>query len=346
LQHYENYVSSPAVQFKKDRFDPAYLERYVLSWMPQDRSRYWFLDDPVGVQLEVNHVPDLAAIYDHDTLVRVRRTDPTKGNPDPFEVQDFGASNIWQAAVSLLLPQADLRLYKSSTVAGACPYPSPGATLGGRPQLQPLCDYELSLAFPFLDSGNTGLTGGTAIRGGVFGTSRYANPNDLLADLGFGAGGLAGDIPAARVPVSADDLTADGALERTLRALGLDRLAPVREAGTIALWTQEGLAWALHGVLLEAPEPIHRPDSFGLANFGGRIKVTGLTCGGRTFEGILRSASGDRLLFLTGSPFVPAAPLTLAVTLQSVPLEAPTLSAASVLACPVPSTPAFAEDLI
>ncbi|WP_189465518.1 hypothetical protein, partial [Mesorhizobium sp. M2D.F.Ca.ET.223.01.1.1] len=102
---------------------------YILSWMPQDKSRHWFLDDPVGVQLEVNHVPDLAAAYDHDTVVRVHRTDPTKGRPDPFEVQDFGKSNIWQAAVSLLHPESDLRLHAASIVAGACPYPSPGATL-------------------------------------------------------------------------------------------------------------------------------------------------------------------------------------------------------------------------
>ncbi|TGR95536.1 hypothetical protein EN852_037040, partial [Mesorhizobium sp. M2E.F.Ca.ET.209.01.1.1] len=94
-------------------------------------------------------------------IVRVHRTDPTKGRPDPFEVQEFDKSNIWQAAVSLFHPEADLRLHAASIVAGACPYPSPGATLGGRPKLQPLSDYEVSLAFPFLDSANSGLTGGT-----------------------------------------------------------------------------------------------------------------------------------------------------------------------------------------
>ncbi|TGS93952.1 hypothetical protein EN820_46775 [bacterium M00.F.Ca.ET.177.01.1.1] len=345
VQHYKEFVFAPAVHQRKDRFDPVYLERYILSWMPQDKSRHWFLDDPVGVQLEVNHVPDLAAAYDHDTVVRVHRTDPTKGRPDPFEVQDFGKSNIWQAAVSLLHPESDLRLHAASIVAGACPYPSPGATLGGRPKLQPLSDYELSLAFPFLDSANSGLTGGTTIRGGVFGTSRYATPNDLLADLGFGTGTLAGDIEVKRFAAGAGDVTADGAVQRALGALGLGRLAPVREARSIALWTKVGPAWALHGVLLEAPEPIHRPDALGLANFGGRIKVNAMRCGGNAFEAVLRSSSGDRLLFLTGNPFAPAASLNLAVTMQSIPLESTTAAADGVFACPISASPAFAEDL-
>lgn len=345
VQHYKDFVFAPAVHQRRDRFDPAYLERYILSWMPQDKSRYWFLDDPVGVQLEVNHVPDLAAVYDHDTVVRVHRTDATKGRPDPFEVQDFGKANIWQAAVSLLHPESDLRLHAASIVAGACPYASPGATLGGHPKLQPLSDYELSLAFPFLDSANSGLTGGTTIRGGIFGTSRYATPNDLLADLGFDAATIAGDIEVKRFAAGAGDVTADGAVEHALGALGLGRLAPVREARSVALWTKVGPAWALHGVLLEAPEPIHRPDTLGLANFGGRIKVNTMHCGGHVFEAVLRSSSGDRLLFLTNDPFAPAASLSLAVTMQSIPLESTTAAADGVLACPISLSPAFAEDL-
>ncbi|MFI9103592.1 hypothetical protein ACIGXA_24000 [Streptomyces fildesensis] len=350
LEHYETYVAAPSVHQRTDRFDPAYLERYLLSWMPADKARYWFLKDPVGVQLEVSHVPDLAAIYDHDTVVRVHRTDPTKGHPDPFEEQSFSAANIWQAVVSGLQTQADLRLHEATTAAGTCPYPLPGATLGGRPELQPLAGYELSLAFPFLDSGHSGQSGGTAIRGGVFGTSRYTGPRELLEDVGFVAGGAAGggragDLRVERIPVTAGDTTADGAVERAISLLELDRLTPARAGRTTALWTGDGGTWALHGVLLEGPEPIHRADPLDLVGFGGRLKVNGLSCGGRTFEQVIRSASGDRLLFLTGRPFVPAAPLTLSLTLQNVPLETATVPTATTLQCPVPPEPDFVEDL-
>lgn len=349
-KHYEDYVAAPAVLSRTDRFDPAYLERYVLSWMPADKAGAWFLDDPVGVQLEVSHVPDLAAAYDHDTLVRVRRTDPTRGRPDPFEEQAFPATARWHAGVSELQPQADLRLHRATTAAGSCPYPAPGATLGGRPTLRPRSDYELSLAFPFLDSAGTGRSGGTAIRGGAFSTSRYRGPHALLADLGFvppGAegGGTAGDLRVDRIPVASGVTTADGALERALARLALGRLSPTRQARTTALWTDDGGTWVLHGVLLEAPEPIHRPDSLGLVDFGGRLRVNGLSCGGQAFPGLIRSASGDRLLFLTGGPVVPAGPLTLGLTLQDVPLEAVTVPTATALTCPVPPVPGFAKDL-
>jgi hypothetical protein len=315
--------------------------------MPADKARFWFLKDPVGVQLEVKHVPDLAAVYDHATKVRVRRTDPTKGNPDPFEEQEFPATNIFQAAVSEHHPLADLRLHRLTSLAGGCPYPAPGATLGGRPELQPLSQYELFLAFPFRDSAGAGLTGGAEIPGVIFSTSRYTDPSALLADLGFGGGGgLAGDVPVTRIAVSPGDSTADGAVEGALSRLGLGRWTRAREARSTGLWTHAGAVWALHGVLLEAPEPIHRHDTLGLANFGGRALVRTLSSGGHPFHQVIRSSSGDRLLFLTGAPFVPGAPLHLAVTLQDVPLETATVAADSSFSCPIAAVPGFAEDLV
>ena len=343
--HYDEYVFAPSVLRKTDRFDPTYLQRYILSWMPADKNRFWFLKDPVGVQMSVNHVPDLAAIYDHDTKVRVRRTDPTKGNPDPFEQQEFPATFLFQAAVSIHQPASDLRLYELTSLADGCPYPAPGATLGGRPELQPLSQYQLHLAFPFLDSGGSGQSGGAEIQGVVFSTSRYDGPLPLLADLGFGGSGLTGDVPVSPVAVFPGDSTADGAIEQTLSRLGLGRWPTADAARSTGLWIKDGSTWKLHGVLLEAPEPIHRPDNLGLENFGGRVLVLSLANQGRRFEQVIRSASGDRLLFLTGTPFVPGATLDLSLKLQEVPLETATVAGTATVTCPIGAIPGFAEDL-
>ncbi|GAB2836402.1 hypothetical protein GCM10022221_39410 [Actinocorallia aurea] len=349
LTQYSLYTAAPSVFQVKDTFDPVYLERYVLSWCPADQSGHWFLDDAVGVHLLVDHVVDLAHVYRHGTVVRVRRIDPTKGNPDPFEVQEFPAITC-KAIVSNLQPRADLRISAEASMPGACPFPRPGGNLGGRPRLRPRCDYELSLDFPMFDGKGGLLEDGPRIRGGVFGTSRYANPGALLGDLGFvptgsPGGGTAGGLPVDRIPVTAGDSVSDGAVEAALSRLGLGRLGTARNARTVALWTDAGGPWALHGVLLEAPEPVHRPDTLGIENFAGRMRLTGLSCGGVTFETVLRSTSGDRLLFLTGAPFVPAAPLTLAVTLQDIPLETVTVPVDGVLRCPVGPVPAFAEEM-
>ncbi|MFG2668387.1 hypothetical protein ACGFY6_29645 [Streptomyces sp. NPDC048387] len=351
-EHYDTFVAATTVHHRTDGFDPVYLQRYLLSWTPRDKARAWFLNDPVGVQLEVNHVPDLAAVYDHDTVVRVRRTDPTKGQPDPCEEQDFPAAHhTWQAVVSEAQSQADLLLQKETAGgSGACPYPKPGAALGGRPTLQPRSTYELSLAFPFRDSSGSGKSGGTEIRGGIFSTSRYSNPDSLLKDLGFtlsgtGSEGLAGDLQATRITVSTGDTTADGSLEHTVTRLGIGPLAPVHAGRTSALWTDQGGSWALHGVLLEAPEPIHRTDSLGIAGYGGRLRINSLRCGSHTFETVIRTGSGDRILFLTSSPFLPTDGLALSVTAQDVPLEVATVAHTADVICPVAPTPTFAKDL-
>ena len=338
--HYDKYVLAPTVQTRQDDFDPTYLRRYIASWLPADHSRHWFGADPVGVQLLVSHVPDLALVYRHDITVKVRRLDPTRGNPDPFEDQEFTGLQVLAAAMSVLQPAADQLIYTLTSRPGACPYPIPGGTLGARPQLQPLAQYEVLLAFPYKDG-----PGGTKIEGVNFGTSRYRTPLELLAALGFGGGGVSGDAKVERIPVAGGDTSADGEIEQTLAKLGLGRWPAADEPRTTALWAESGSSWELHGVLLEAPEPIHRPDTLQLANFGGRVKIDSLAAGGRTFERVMRSSSGDRLLFLTGAPLAPTGALDLAVTLQDIPLEVATVATHSSLSCPITATPAFLGDL-
>ena len=216
--HYDKYVLAPTVQTHHDDFDPTYLRRYIASWLPADHSQSWFTADPVGVQLLVGHVPDLALIYRHDVTVKVRRLDPTKGNPDPFEEQEFNALQVFAAAMSALHPAADQLIHKFTSRPDSCPYPIPGGTLGARPQLQTLAQYEVLLAFPYKDG-----PGGTQIEGVTFATSRYRTPLDLLTALGFGGGGVTGDVQVDRVAVAGGDTTGSGELERTLAKLGLGR---------------------------------------------------------------------------------------------------------------------------
>lgn len=347
---YIQQVYPPSVLFKTDAFDPTYLQRYVASWMPADKTRFWFRTDPVGVQTLVNHIPELAALYDRDVKVRVRRTDPTEGSPDPFayKPQEFPSLDQpvfrFGAGVSIALPAADLRLAALTEAAGeGCRYPRPGSTLGGRPVLAPLASYEVLLVFP-----PNGEEDGPAITGTLFSTSRYETPEHLLAAVGFGAGGvgLAGDIPVERVPgLAAGVVVGDGALEQALVRLGLGRWPLAAAPRASALWTREGDGWLLHGILLEAPEPLHRPDGLGIKDYKGRLLIDDLSAGGQPLGTLYRSAAGDRLLFLAGTPFIPAGPLALGVTTRAVPLEATTAPATMTLTCPIGAAPAFAEDL-
>lgn len=356
LAHYESFVHAVNVAQRSDSFDPVYLQRYIDFWVPGDLSRFWFLDDPVGVQMAVNHVPDLALVYDHDTRVRVRRTDPTRGHPDPFDEDALQTTNIYQTAVSQLASESDLRLQSLIARADGCPYPAPGATLGGFPELQPLAQYEAFLSFPFQDSAATGQSGGARIPGVLFSTSRYRGPLEMFVALGYVDGGvlsagLSGSVPVTRMAVAAGERVADGALEQAFAALGLGRWSVASAARSTGLWSLDGDVWVLHGVLLEAPEPIHRPDSLGFANldkrvhFDGRVRVSSLASGGRIFEQVIRSTSGDRLLFLTGNPFVPVAPLELSVQLQDIPIGMAPPALLKTLRCLVQPVPEFAEDL-
>lgn len=335
IVHYQDYVSPKNVATRTDSFDPTYLRRYIQSWQPIDKSGYWFTSDPVAVHFGVDHVADLAATYKHTLRLVARRTDPDPQQPAPRTVFDKAA--LFVGAVSDFAAPSDLALF-ALTRQGPCPYPVPGAAIGGPVALDPQHHYELFLEFPRTDEPDIR----ARIPGVVFATSRYRDPAAMLDALRLGPGpnpvAPHGDIPVNRVVTVPGTQVGDAPMQQALTGLGLGRRGPVHTARSTALWCRIADAWQLHGLLLEAPEPIHRDDTLDLVGFGGRIRVDALTTAGVTFAGQIRSRSGDRVLFLT-TPFTPNGPLSLQVTEQEITTGVPGAATPRVYRTAIASTP-------
>jgi hypothetical protein len=146
--------------------------------------------------------------------------------------------------------------------------------------------------------------------GVTFQTSRWRNPAEMLAGLGFTAatqpGTASGDIEIKSLPAFDPAVVTDqdAAFEAALDKLGLDGWPIAGEPRTSIIWLRKddtaGPAWLCAGVLIESPEPIHRPD---------RAEVAGLRIGmGAShleFDIHRRDRAGTRLLYLTTRPFKP-----------------------------------------
>lgn len=114
------------------------------------------------------------------------------------------------------------------------------------------------------------------------------------------------------------------------------------------LWREEAARWLCAGVLIESPEPIHRP---------GRFEIRSL----RLFAGVdvvfdirRRDRSGSRLLFATSTPFQPAMvsinifglpqPPLLQLEGLDMPIGQPAKTILGILR--VPLKPSFAEEAV
>jgi hypothetical protein len=328
---------------ERDVFDPQYLERYLFGYTPGDHTQAWLTGDPVAVHFDADHIEQLANRYGHDVVLRCRRTDTPPGRPDdePEELSGF----VLLTAVSLA-KVADSRLFfgavSAAVAGGMCDLPrTGGASLGGLPRLEPGATYDLAVAFP--RSGEA--DGGAALPGVVFTTSRWKTPDDLLEALGFEQqpGRRASDLPV--VPTGTFDPTdtvGDLLVQRALAQLGVERWPAATDARTVALWSREGDRWLLAGVLLAAPEPIHRPEVAGVA----RLTVDTLSCPGGSFRAPLRDGTGSRLLYRATQPFQPAGPLELKGAQQRPLADAPPPPPAPfALRADIGAVPRFAEDL-
>lgn len=292
--------STPVDLIGEETFDPRGAARYVTGARPTGPLPH-LLDDPIRVTFSVDYLPALLRAYGYEARVEVRPTDVAPGSQyaetHPPNAVDAVELVSW-------IDDGVLRPVETHVVGEIAASPCvPNTSLGGlaaevRAGLKPNTAYDLMLvAHP---------SGGGADRVVSrfhFRTSRYRDVDQLLAELGLGAGTPAGEPPDLLLdgwPGLTERRYEDAGFDAALEALGLDPWPLAAAPRTTTLWVppDPGRAdWGLAGVLLEAPEPIARRD---------RIAVAG-GVGGVPLAHLRSTASGTRVLLAPAAPFAPAA---------------------------------------
>jgi hypothetical protein len=332
-----------AIYLTRDSFDPTYLERYLLGYTPLDKTGAWFFEDPVAVHFAVEYIGQLAKQYDRDVELLCRRTDTPPEEPDTGVI--FTINHLIALTAIHLASPVEKRL-SSGSRGGGCRLPPSGSTILGKPPLEPGGTYELAVSFP-----KPGVpSSGGALPGVIFTTSQWGTPRHLLAALGFGdvPGRAGGDVEVRVEPTLATgNITSDGSVEDALRLVGLERWSMPLMPRTTHLWSRIGSdGWKLYGVLLESPEPLHRPSLSTLEGDISRLTIGDLRAAGGVFDIVRRNSSGTRHLYLASTPFVPLDALVLEGREQGVSLVGPAIPAVPfALRNAVTSMPGFQEDL-
>ena len=282
-------------------FQPEMLQRYLAGYDPLQSEQFRFCDDPLRAHFLQDHVAALAKIYDFDLQVAVQRVD---------RAGDAYASPLlitpsWSFATDrAYLGDAD-RIRYDNAIASVCKLPTPGATATVNPPLEPEALYDIhvlakSTKPAFIDGKLPGVT---------FHTSRWRSPAGMLAGLGLVTGGqpitasvVTGDLVITR-PSALAAAVAEGddqAFQNSLLELGLDGW-PVAEAARLSrLWVQIDGDWRFAGLMIESPEPIHRPGRFELDGLSLDMGNAGAAI---RFDFRRRDRSGARLIYLTATPF-------------------------------------------
>lgn len=273
---------------RRDRFDPAYLERYLLGWTPGDGANHWYTGDPIAIEFSAGHLLQLAAVYGRSVMVGARRTD-----------RPVDAPMAWRVVLADPTPFARWAhgVRDSALIPGACAIPVEGGTARVSVPLDPRATYEVRCAFP-LNGGD--VTPGTAgLPPIVIGTSRWASPEGHLAACRFGEsvpGAVHGHLVVSALRATTGTVVSDRGLEVVLDAAGLPPLRPVETPRTTAVWQRspDGTRpTALAGLLVESPEPLWRP---------GRWHPEELSVAGRIAPASLRDSGGSRWLWAFTDP--------------------------------------------
>ena len=332
-------IARPILMRDWSSFDPAYLERYLAGYTPGDHTRDWFLQDPVAAHFRFDHVAELAKRYKRDLTVWVRRTDTPPGTPDD-QGQVF-VTLLWMQKPSLLYTVDSRLALLAANPPGECRIPTAGGSVGGKPLLEPLGTYDLSVRFP--PQGVQPSAADRALPGIVFTTSRFGRPQDLL-----GAFGTARDVPVLLAGIGGTAV-GDAALEAALAQLGLAGRAQPRDPTASALWARAGDGWLLAGVLLESPEPLERPGpppSEADPAPAARLKLDGVSCPGGAFGASRRNVSATRVLYLSPAPFPPTGDLTITAVALAPLSPLGTAPTSISVTCRLARSPVFALDRV
>jgi hypothetical protein len=227
----------------------------------------------------VDHLTELAEIYDSVLTLTARRTDAAPGTPpaDPapqaIPVPTPADPGVMVDPVVIsaftFLDQKRFVFAESQDHPGGCRTRRPGAAANVGVSLEPSAAYRVTLTVDRV-GGALGLGHGPVIAESMFATSRYADAPSMFLELGFATGGAAtGPVPFP-LPDSATMPAADSTFEVVLSALQLDGYRTGARGGSAALWKRQGQQWLFAGVLVECPEPIERPD---------RVHVLGVLVG-------------------------------------------------------------------
>jgi hypothetical protein len=289
---------------KQDVFQPEMIERYLAGYDPAQSEEFRFCDDPLFAHFRQDHVAALAKAYGFDIKVAVQRVD----RPGPAYASPLLFLPDWSFGTDPLFLNEVEQLRYGYAIASSCKVPTPGATATVNPALEPEAWYDIHVLAKAIDPAFKD----GKLQGVTFKTSRWRKPSDMFAGLGFTTAGepepavvMIGDLlitaPSALTPAVIEN--DDQAFQNALNALGLEGW-PITDVPRLSrLWVSASAGgWLFAGLMVESPEPIHRPGRLELYPEALTLAM-GLAGTTVHFDIHRRDRSGSRLIYLTLTPF-------------------------------------------
>ena len=252
-------------------FDPRGLARYIMASTPDHQAPPHFLDDRVGFWFSVDHIPSLVDHYDRVPLVKVLRTDPAPGSLHNVPAPPSGGHHPLDVTIAtrfaieaLTWFEADHRFVVAAEAApcidGTPPLGSSSVSVDA--DLKPRADYDLLMT---VAPKTVGAHPEIVVARNHFRTSRYRNPSELLAALGFqNPIGLAQPfdaIASGALPPAGPPEIGDALLDALIKQIGLDPWPLPAGPRTSIVWARPvnpADPWRVAGALIEADEPVVR----------------------------------------------------------------------------------------
>jgi hypothetical protein len=315
------------------KFDPRDISRYLSRTEPADGRDVVFTDDPLWVHFNSGHVEALADRYGRKLEIWVRRTDPPP-QPDAAAM-DAAVFPILLETIFVKGPRSTRFLAEQrindAVMAAPCLPDGPvagGGSMGARFKLEKNAMYDFNLIAPKKGINDPALADPVIVNATRFKTSRYANPTEMLAALGFATLGAAPIAPQELILTEAMTLptgalsVSDLDMGTALAGIGADTLPlPGDQGRVIALWRHLGSGvFGVAGVLVDAPEPMRRVA----AVLQGQQAVDAVRCeparmalGSTNFLPVRATLNWTRVLFVAPTPVTPIAGAALSFRLST-----------------------------